>query len=319
MNKKLKFIDLFCGLGGFRLALEDNGCECVFSCDIDEAVKNVYKMNFGEYPSGDITQINADDIPDFDIMCAGFPCQPFSLAGKRLGFEDTRGTLFFEVARIAKAKKPLVIFLENVRGLINHDSGKTLETILNTLDEIGYATTWKVINAKDCNVPQNRERWYCVCFRKDLNININSFEFPKQRKLTKTLKDILEENVKDDKYKITPTCEKNINKFLEIKNIVVDETTLAYDVRPSRCSFATKGYSPCLTAKMGTGGNNSPVLVKENRKLTERECFSIMGFPTSYKIKKGFQAYKQAGNSVVVPIIQEISKEIVGTLKKMDV
>ena len=155
-----KFIDLFCGLGGFRIAFEKVGGKCVFSSDIDEAVQKVYENNFGEVPHGDITKIDAQDIPDHDVLCAGFPCQPFSTAGRRLGFEDTRGTMFFEVARILKEKKPTCFILENVKGLTNHDSGKTLETILNTLDEIGYDVKYSVLNAKDYNVPQNRERWY---------------------------------------------------------------------------------------------------------------------------------------------------------------
>ncbi|MBR4027130.1 MAG: DNA cytosine methyltransferase, partial [Lachnospiraceae bacterium] len=166
-----RFIDLFCGLGGFRLAFEKAGGECVFSSDIDEAVQKTYAMNFGEVPHGDITKIEARDIPNHDILCAGFPCQPFSTAGRRLGFEDTRGTLFFEVARILKEKQPIGFILENVKGLTNHDNGHTLEVILSTLDEIGYHYKYEVLNAKNYNVPQNRERWYCVGVRKDAQID----------------------------------------------------------------------------------------------------------------------------------------------------
>src|SRR5574344_2158663 len=147
-----KFIDLFCGLGGFRIAFEKIGGQCVFSSDIDEKTQNVYKNNFGETPYGDITKISEKDIPDHDILCAGFPCQPFSTAGRRLGFEDTRGTLFFDVARILKEKKPNGFILENVKGLTNHDGGETLNIILNTLNEIGYDYKYQVLNAKNYNV-----------------------------------------------------------------------------------------------------------------------------------------------------------------------
>ena len=151
----LKFIDLFCGLGGFRVALEALGCECVFSSDIDKYARETYKMNFGEYPTGDITKIDEKTIPDHDILCAGFPCQPFSIGGKRLGFEDTRGTLFFDVLRILKEKRPRAFFLENVAGLCNHDGGKTMKTILDCLEDVGYTSFHSVINAKDVGYPQN--------------------------------------------------------------------------------------------------------------------------------------------------------------------
>lgn len=313
----IKIIDLFCGLGGFRIAFEKLGCKCVFSSDIDKYVRETYFNNFGEYPAGDITQIQAEEIPDFDILCGGFPCQPFSTAGKRGGFSDTRGTLFFEVARILKEKQPKAFFLENVRGLTNHDKGNTLSTIMHVLDDIGYDTTYKVINAKNCGHPQNRDRWYCVGFRKDMGVDINSFNFPTKTPLTKTLKDIIQLTASNE-YQITETARKNIDKHIALKEIDVDEITLAYDIRPSRCHFSTNGISPCLTAKMGTGGNNVPVVVAQNRKLTEQECLAIMGFPNNYKIGTGYQSYKQLGNSVVVPVIYQIAIEVVNTLKIYD-
>ncbi len=310
----LKFIDLFCGIGGFRIGLQNQGCQCVFSSDIDINVQKTYKENFYEKPFGDIKKIDVKDIPDHDILCAGFPCQSFSIAGKRLGFEDTRGTMFFEIARIVKEKKPLALFLENVKGLTNHDKGKTLQTILNILNELGYDYTYKVLNAKDFNIPQNRERWYCVCFRKDLKINIEDFKFPEKKELKIKLKDIISKNTQND-YKITEKCEKNILKFAKIKNIDIKEDTLAYEVRASRCQFKTDGIAPCLAAKMGTGGNNVPVIVSQRRKLTEKECLKLMGFPENFKIKHGSQSYKQIGNSVCIPIVNEIAKEIVKLLK----
>lgn len=312
MNKTLRFIDLFAGMGGFRLAFEDQGCKCVFSSDIDEFACKTYELNFNEYPKSDITKVDAKDIPDFDILCAGFPCQPFSIAGRRLGFDDTRGTLFFDVARIIKEKEPLAFLLENVRGLSNHDGGKTLEVILKTLDELGYETKWKVLNAKKYGVPQNRERWYCYGIRRDLHKTMP--DFPKEKELITTLSNIIEPSA-NDSYRCTKTCSKNIATNLKKKNIKINDFTLAYEIRPSRCQFANNGVSPCLTAKMGTGGNNVPVVVAQNRKLTERECLRIMGYPESYKIYPGHHTYKQIGNSVVVPVLTELAKLLVDALR----
>lgn len=305
-----KFIDLFCGLGGFRLAFEKMGGECVFSSDIDEPVQRTYAMNFGEVPFGDITKIEAKDIPNHDILCAGFPCQPFSTAGRRLGFEDTRGTLFFDVARILKEKRPKGFILENVKGLTNHDGGNTLDVIINTIHEIGYDCKYEVLNAKNYNVPQNRERWYCVGVRKDSGINIDDFVFPEKEELKTKLSDIIEQEIDTTEYVISEACERNVKKYVEEKNIDVTLHTLAYDIRPSRCHFVQGDISNCLTAKMGTGGSNVAVVISQNRKLTERECLRLMGFPDDYKIGKGYQAYKQIGNSVVVPVICKLADEL---------
>lgn len=306
-----KFIDLFSGMGGFRIAFERQGAKCVFSSDIDKYAQQTYFMNFGEVPAGDITKIASDEIPDHDILCAGFPCQPFSLAGRRLGFEDTRGTLFFEVARILKEKRPKAFFLENVKGLTNHDDGKTLEVILKTLKEIGYDYKYEVLNAKNYNVPQNRERWYCVGIRHDLDIDIDKFQFPKPVRLDYKLSKIIEENVVSNEYKVSARCKENIEHFVKEKEIKISPYTLAYDIRPSRCMFVKGDVSNCLTAKMGTGGNNVPVVISQMRKLTERECLRLMGYPDSYKVNTGFQTYKQIGNSVVVPVITLIAEELV--------
>ena len=310
---QLRFIDLFCGMGGFRIAFEKQGGKCVFSSDIDKYAQETYQMNFGEIPAGDITKIDEKDIPDHDVLCAGFPCQPFSTAGKRLGFDDTRGTLFFDVARILKEKQPKAFFLENVRGLTNHDGGKTLEVILSTLDQLGYQYKYEVLNAKDFNVPQNRERWYCIGIRKDLGLDINNFSFPKKEKLTNKLSSIIENN-NDPDYSVSKRCWENIEYHVAKKNLEVTPSLLAYDIRPSRCHFITKDVSNCLTAKMGTGGNNVAVVVSQKRKLTERECLRIMGYPDSYKIKTGFQTYKQIGNSVVVPVVCKIAEALTNFL-----
>lgn len=317
MSKKIKFIDLFCGLGGFRLALEKQKCKCVFSSDIDEAVSKVYENNFGEYPSGDIKKIDAKDIPDFDILCGGFPCQSFSIAGKRLGFEDTRGTMFFEVARILRERQPKAFILENVKGLTNHDKGKTLDVILNTLKNLGYDYVYKVLNSSDYGIPQSRERWYCVGIRKDLNIKLNIDDiFPPEQLLLYSYDDVIDSKNTYEDYSISETCNKNIESYIDKVKDKTSKYTLAYEIRPSRCQFRANGISPCLTAKMGTGGNNVPVVVELNRKLTEKECLKLMGYPDSYKIGTGAQAYKQIGNSVIVPILEYISKQLVELLKK---
>ncbi len=316
-DDKLKFIDLFCGMGGFRIAFEKNNCNCVFSSDIDTFAQKTYLNNFNETPYGDITKINEKDIPEHDIICAGFPCQSFSIAGKRLGFHDTRGTLFFDVARIIKEKRPKAFILENVKGITNHDNGKTLQVILDTLSELGYNFKYKVLNAKDYNVPQHRERWYCIGFRNDLDVDTNSFNFPESQILTRTLENLIDKEA-DDSYYISETCQNNIKKYIEIKNIDIADDTLAYEVRASRCQFKNDGISPCLTAKMGTGGNNVPIIINQQRRLTEKECLRIMGYPEDYKISKGAQTYKQIGNSVVVPIITLLANEIVRILNKRE-
>lgn len=325
--KDITFIDLFAGIGGFRIALQNNKAKCVFSSEIDQKAAETYKDNFGEYPAGDIIKIKSEDIPEHDILCGGFPCQPFSIGGLRKGFEDTRGTLFFQVARILKEKQPRAFLLENVRGIVNHDQGKTLKTILVTLDEVGYNCEYRVINARDYGIPQNRERWYCVGFRKDLGVGFGdvgvkqlTYVFPPKVQLEKSINDFIDISQKG--YEITETAKHNINKFLDdfyIKRGQSEYYTIANEIRPSRCSFRNDGVAPCFTAKMGTGGNNVPVIVEYKRKLTERECLRLMGFPDSYKIKKNHhQSYKQIGNSVVVPVIEALSKDIVKILKKID-
>jgi DNA (cytosine-5)-methyltransferase 1 len=313
----IKFIDLFSGIGGFRIALENLGCKCVFSSEIDAQARETYKANFGEYPSGDIFKIKAKDIPNHDILCAGFPCQPFSVAGKRLGFEDARGTLFFEVARIIKEKRPKAFLLENVAGIVSQDNGKTLDTILNILNELDYNVSWKLLNAKHYGVPQNRNRWYCVGVdRRKKNINLDNI-FPNECDLEYTLKDIINNKRKKD-YTVSKIALGNIKKHLDSyleKNREANSTEepiIANNIRPSKVSFSSSGVSPCLTAKMGTGGNNVPVIVSLNRKFTTAECLKIMGFPDSFKIKPNYsQSYKQIGNSVVVPIIEKIAKNLI--------
>lgn len=325
--KKITFIDLFSGIGGFRLAFEEMGAKCVFSSDIDANACKTYQNNFNQYPLSDITKIKAADIPNFDIMCAGFPCQPFSIAGKRKGFQDTRGTLFFDIERILRNKKPKAFLLENVKGLLNHDRGNTIDIILNTLakkinnkinknkfpNNLGYNVFLKVLNSKDYGLPQNRERVYIIGF---LNQNIQ-FNYPKKSKNLITLDSILTE--KDSKLEISKLAKNNIlnnlKKHKNFNNIKNKKLLLAYEIRKSRCSFRYDGISPTLTAKMGTGGNNVPVLVNKMRKFSVEECLRIQGFPKDFKIEKyKAQSYKQIGNSVSVPVVTLLAREIINNL-----
>lgn len=318
----MKFIDLFCGIGGFRIGFESVKGECVFSSDIDKFACETYNNNFGDYPLSDITLIDEKKIPDFDILCAGFPCQPFSIGGLRKGFQDTRGTLFFDIERIVRVKKPKAFILENVKGLVNHDKGKTLKVILNKLanringienlekldDCLNYDVHYKVINSKDFGVPQNRERIYIIGFKQN-----RDFKFP-ESKIEKKLMEVLSEN--EDKNTLSEILNYNIDvhlnahkKYSDIKDL---EYLLAYEVRKSRSTFRFDNLSPTLTAKMGTGGNNVPVLVNQRRKLTTDECLRIQGYPKRFKIKpNNSQSYKQIGNSVSVPVIKALAKEIV--------
>jgi DNA (cytosine-5)-methyltransferase 1 len=318
----MNFIDLFCGIGGFRIAFERAGGKCVFSSDIDKYACETYQSNFNDYPLSDITKIPENNIPDFDVLCAGFPCQPFSIGGLRKGFHDTRGTLFFDVERIIRHNKPKAFILENVKGLVNHDGGKTLKTILNKIGEkingetntekfedcLNYFVHYKVINSKDFGVPQNRERIYIIGFLKDVD-----FEFPKKHIKSINLMDVIDQNVISNS--ISPILKDNIDfhlkshqKFNEIKNL---KYLLAYEVRKSRSTFRFDNLSPTLTAKMGTGGNNVPVIVNLQRKLTTDECLKIQGYPDNYKIKfNNSQSYKQIGNSVSVPVVTALAKEI---------
>ena len=183
------FIDLFAGIGGFRIALESFGSECVFSSEWDKYARNVYKTNFGNLPAGDITKIRPSDIPDCDIVCAGFPCQTFSIAGKKEGFNNIRGTLFFNIAEIVGEKQPKIILLENVKNLMRHDNGRTFDVIRSKLQALGYSTFYNVLNSADYGIPQKRERTYIVCFRNDLGIC--NFRFPKKTVISKCVSDVV--------------------------------------------------------------------------------------------------------------------------------
>ena len=319
---KFKFIDLFAGIGGFRLALQSQGGKCVFTSEWDNEAKKTYRANFGEVPFGDITKEETKQfIPDdFDILCAGFPCQAFSIAGKRGGFEDTRGTLFFDVAEIIKRKQPKAIFLENVKGLRSHDKGRTLSTILNVLrNDLGYFVPEpEIINAKNFGVAQNRERIYIVGFRGDLNIN--HFEYPEKFNETFVFEDIKEKEVVPSKYYLSTQYlhtlklhkQRHANKGNGfgyeiipddgIANAVVcggmgRERNLVYDDR-------LEDFTPTTKIK---GEVNREYI----RKMTPREWARLQGFPDNFVIPVAdASAYKQFGNSVAVPAIKATASEI---------
>lgn len=322
-NPKFKFIDLFAGIGGFRIAMQSLGGKCVFTSEWDEQAKKTYEANFGEVPFGDITKEDTKKfIPDgFDVLCAGFPCQAFSIAGKRGGFEDTRGTLFFDVAEIIKRKQPKAIFLENVKGLFNHDKGKTLKTILNVLrEDLGYFVPEpQVLNAKDFGVPQNRERIFIVGFRGDLGIE--NFNYPKPTNQNATFEDVKEENPVSVKYYLSNTYLNtlvNHKKRHESKGngfgyeIIPDDGTanavvcggmgrernLVYDDR-------IEDFTPVTHIK---GEVNRQGI----RKMTPREWARLQGFPDSFIIPVAdASAYKQFGNSVAVPAIRATAERII--------
>ena len=306
----IRFIDLFAGIGGFRLAFESLGATCVFSAEIDKHACKTYENNFKENPYCDVSTLEADRIPNFEILCAGFPCQPFSLAGHRKGFRDTRGTLFFDIERILASKQPKAFILENVKGLVNHDKGKTLQVILETLEKkLKYKVFYQVLNSKDYGVPQNRERIYIIGFKKH---NVD-FKFPTPVNKKIDLSNIIDTNLENTE--ISDLAKQNIlthlkqhKKYDEIKK---KKLLLAYEIRKSRCTFRFDDISPCFTAKMGTGGNNVPIFVQEMRKFTTRECLRIQGFPESFKIAPNTaQSYKQIGNSVSVPVVRLLAQKI---------
>lgn len=313
-----KIISLFSGVGGIELPFVENGHEVVFANDFDEKATITYNLNFAHKAiCADITKIDVNEIPNGDILMGGFPCQPFSVAGYRKGFEDTRGTLFFDVCRILKSKKPAVVFLENVKNLVSHDDGKTFQIILHTLQDLGYHVKHAVLNASEYgNMPQNRERIYIVGFLS--KEQYHHFEFPDPIPLTTKLSDIIDfENSMDKKYSYTKA------KYPKIYNAFkkVDPAPgVVYQWRRQYVRENKSGVCPCLTANMGTGGHNVPLVYAKNglRKLTPRECFNVQGFPADYTLPSNIAdsaLYKQAGNSVCVGVIRRIASNIDIALK----
>lgn len=323
---KFTFIDLFAGIGGFRIALQNLGGKCLFSSEWDEQAQKTYYANFGEMPFGDITKESTKQhIPDkFDILCAGFPCQAFSLAGKRLGFEEARGTLFFDVAEIIKRKQPKAFFLENVKGLKIHNKGQTLKTILKILrEDLNYFVPEpEIINAKNFGVPQNRERIYIVGFRKDLNIF--DFKYPKATDTSKTFADIKEIEVVSAKYYLSTQYQKTLiehkqrhaNKGNGFGYEIIPDNAVANAIvvggmgreRNLVIDQRLKNFTPVTKIKGEVNRDGW-------RRMTPREWARLQGFEDKFKIVvSDASAYKQFGNCVAIPAIQETAKQLLKTL-----
>jgi len=300
-QEPIRFVDLFAGIGGFRYAIQNVGkklevpVECVFSSEIDKECQRSYQENFGEIPKGDITQIVAENIADHDILLAGFPCQPFSIIGNLKGFEDTRGTLFFDIAKILEAKKPTAFILENVKLLVAHNKGKTIKRIMETLKELGYHTTYKVLNAINFGLPQKRERVFIVGFRQPL-----FFNWPDEKIPMKPLSDILEKNVPKKYYASEHIRQKRLNKHkkLQIPTIWHENKAGHISVYPFSCALRA-------------GASYNYLLVDGERRLTSREMLRLQGFPETFKMVCNYtQTRKQAGNSLPVPVAQAVIEQV---------
>lgn len=307
-----RFIDLFAGIGGIRLAFEEYGT-CVFSCEWDVKAQETYRANFGETPIGDIRSVDEKEIPDHDILLAGFPCQPFSIAGvskknslgRAHGFlDETQGTLFFDIARIIKEKQPQAFLLENVKNLRSHDKGKTFKVIKNVLEELGYTIYDEVLNAKGL-VPQNRERIYIVGFKKPVQ-----FEFPQIPKEGPALRTILEEEV-DEKYTLSDKLWSYLQAYKE-----------KHEKKGNGFGYGLadiNSYSRTLSARYYKDGSEIliPQQGKNPRRLTPRECARLQGFPETFKIVvSNTAAYKQFGNSVAVPVVQRIAEKMIQAIER---
>lgn len=316
-DPKFTFIDLFAGIGGFRLAMQNLGGKCVFSSEWDENAQKTYMHNYGEFPFGDITKEKTKSlIPnDFDILCAGFPCQAFSIAGYRKGFEDIRGTLFFDVAEIIRRKRPKAVYLENVKNLKTHDKGKTFTIIKTTLEELGYVVFHKVMNASEYgNIPQNRERIFIVCFDPAQVPDAGRFSFPEKIDLSKSIQDCIDIEETDQRYFYT----ESMSHYSELVEGITDSSSV-YQWRRKYVRKNQKHLCPTLTANMGTGGHNVPLIYVNGRirKLTPKECLNFQGYPADFTFPNSIPItakYKQAGNSVVVPLIQRVCQQIITLL-----
>jgi len=316
-----KFIDLFAGIGGFRSGFENNDCECVFTSEIDVHAQEMYTLNYSDSVHSDITQIDEKEIPSHDILLAGFPCQPFSIAGEKKGFNDTRGTLFFDIERILKEKKPKVVVLENVKHFKSHDNGNTLKVVLLALQELEYTTNWKVLNAKDFGVPQNRERTIIVGA-----LNGIKFDFSKiKNKKTIVIKDILEDEREDfeyldeSEYTLIENPKKQPsglifvgyrNKNMRIKGVRENTEHLSRVHKQPNRIYSSEGTHPTLSSQESAGRYYIYHQGKV-RKLTIKECYRLMGFKDNFKLigSKG-KLYNRIGNSIVIPMVEEIAKQV---------
>lgn len=322
MSDKAKYIDLFAGIGGFRLGFDKAGYECVFSSEIEKNCQIVYENNFGEKPFSDVTKIDANSLPDFDILVGGFPCQPFSISGRKQGFEDTRGTLFFDICRIIDAKKPKVVVLENVKYLIHHDNGNTFKTVIQTLEDMEYSVSYELLNAKDFGVPQNRERVIIIAVKGDTAFDFS--KLPKSKEVK--LKDFLDktggfEYLDPSEYTILDnyTTQKTGLIFIGYRNKNIWKTGIRPNTehlsrvhrQPNRI-YSVEGTHPTIPSQETTG-RFFIYLPDEHkvRKLTLNECYRIMGFPDEFKRSdKPVHQYRQIGNSVCVPMVEQIALAI---------
>lgn len=317
----IKFIDLFCGMGGLRLSMPVNNTQCVFSSDINVHAQNIYEFNFGERPYGDITKIKTEDIPSHDLLIGGFPCQAFSIAGKKQGFEDTRGTLFFEIARIIAYHKPRVVLLENVKNLIKHDSGKTLSVILNTLTDLGYHVSVKLMNATDFGIPQNRERLAIVANREGTPFSFDEVKKQEACSMKGFLSDKGEEYLGSQEYTLLDKADIKRSPagliFSGYRNKPVRKNGLSPGgLKVSRthrqCNriYSIEGIHPTLSAQESSGR----YFVQDNygvRKLSIEDCMKLMGYPKEFKLFGSKSAqYERIGNSICVPMFKNIAEQI---------
>lgn len=320
MKEKLKVAGFFAGVGGIELGFEKAGFDVIWSNEIDKNAAKTFSLNHkNKLVLDDINNVLSEDVPDVDVIVGGFPCQAFSVAGYRRGFEDERGEIFFQLARIIKAKLPRVIFIENVKNLLSHDKGKTFSIIKASLEDYGYKLKVNILNASEYgNIPQNRERIYIVGFREQEDFD--NFELIEKIDLSTKISDIVDYNEKvddrfyyDDRYKF----------YADIKESITNRNSI-YQWRRVYVRENKSGLCPTLTANMGTGGHNVPLVLTKYgiRKLTPRECFKFQGYPIDFKLPEDMaisHLYKQAGNSVVVPVIERIAGNILTAVEKTDI
>jgi DNA (cytosine-5)-methyltransferase 1 len=314
---EIKYIDLFCGVGGFRYGLNSSTSQCVFSSDIDPDAREVYTQNGGEQPVGDIVEVQVEDVPAHDVLCGGFPCQPFSISGNQGGFEDARGTLLHEILRIAQHHQPRVLFLENVKNFLSHGGGETLAKTIELLNRAGYQVHYSLLNASRYGVAQKRERVYFVCFRKELGIE--DFSFPEPSDEDVAVEDILLPS--DDPRLLDLIIERTdlrMKKILptERENRTLRIGTVGKGGQGERV-YSPKGHAITLSAFGGGIGAKTGMYLIDGqiRRLHPEECRRLMGFPDGFKLHdRPNVSYRQFGNSVAVPVVRKIFQSILPVL-----
>jgi DNA (cytosine-5)-methyltransferase 1 len=316
--KKYKVVSLFAGIGGIDLAFEQAGFSVVWSNEIDKYATTTYRKNFPNHKlvEGDIKRVKTEEVPNFDILIAGFPCQAFSVAGEQKGFNDERGKIFFEIIRFLKAKRPQAFLLENVRNLVNHNEGETLKKMLQLLKNCGYWVKYDVLNAETHgNIPQNRERIFIVGFLK--KSQCENFSFPSEVPLKTQIRDLVDfKRFQEKRYYYSADNHGYYGKLVQ----EINQENIIYQWRRVYVRKNKSSVCPTLTANLGTGGHNVPLIFTGQgiRKLTPRECFNLQGFPPTFKFPNlaNCHLYKQAGNSVVVPLIRRIAENILAVLEE---